>query len=43
MIGKSSFTASALIGLAAAQADLTFTSNNSFKLKNAAFVNMGKF
>ena len=43
MFGKSSFTASALIGLAAAQADLTFTSNNSFKLKHAAFINMGKF
>ena len=35
--------AGALAALATATADLTFTSNNKFKVKNAAFVNMGKF
>ena len=35
--------AGALAALSTATSDLTFTSNNKFKVKNAAFVNMGKF
>ena len=40
------FFANALLGatlaaFASAAADLDFTSNNSFKLKHAAFVNVG--
>ena len=35
--------AGALAAIALAEADLTFTSNNKFSLKNAAFVNMGRF
>ena len=40
---SASFAMTALAGLTAAQEDLTFTSNNSFKLKHAAFINTGKF
>ena len=35
--------AGALAALSTATSDLTFTSNNKFKVKNAAFVNMGSF
>ena len=35
--------AGALAAYATATADLTFTSNNKFNLKNAAFVNLGQF
>ena len=35
--------AGALAAYASATADLTFTSNNKFSVKNAAFVNLGQF
>ena len=38
-----SFAIAALAAKASADYDVEFTSNNLFKVKNAAFVNMGKF
>ena len=40
---KTALFGSALAASAAAQVDLEFTSQGSFHLKNAAFVNPGKF
>ena len=43
MFTKALISAAVCAAHAAAQVDLTFTSNGNFKLKHAAFLNLGQF